>query len=163
MNKNPYGNVPGVPSHLQNQQPPKAPMAVSVNEIACPSCNGYMQFQDEQRGRKVKCPRCSSTLLIPISDGAGSPMAQNAAPIQNQAPIQQTIVQVQQPVFVGRHQQNGGCAGALLSFFIPGLGQLVNGRIAAGILWFLFTCIGYAAFIFPGLLLHLICILDAQR
>ena len=28
---------------------------------------------------------------------------------------------------------------AVLSFFIPGLGQLYNGRILAGILWLIFT------------------------
>lgn len=50
---------------------------------------------------------------------------------------------------------------ALLSFLIPGAGQLYKGNIASGILWFLFTGLGYILLIVPGLILHLICIISA--
>lgn len=50
---------------------------------------------------------------------------------------------------------------AVLSFFVPGLGQLYKGQIISGILWFLFVCIGYAALIVPGLILHFFCVLGA--
>lgn len=50
---------------------------------------------------------------------------------------------------------------AVFSLFIPGLGQLYKGQVAAGILWFIFTPIGYLLLIIPGLILHLICIVDA--
>lgn len=50
---------------------------------------------------------------------------------------------------------------AVLSFFVPGLGQLYKGQIIGGILWFLFVCIGYAALIVPGLILHFFCVLGA--
>ena len=32
---------------------------------------------------------------------------------------------------------------AICSFFIPGLGQLVQGRILSAIFWFLFACIAF--------------------
>jgi len=50
---------------------------------------------------------------------------------------------------------------ALLSFIIPGAGQMYKGVVGEGILWFIFTIIGYILFIIPGLILHLICILTA--
>ena len=50
---------------------------------------------------------------------------------------------------------------AVLSFFIPGLGQLYKGQILNGIAWFLFVLIGYAALIVPGLILHIFCIIGA--
>jgi hypothetical protein len=46
----------------------------------------------------------------------------------------------------------------LLNFFIPGLGHIVTGRIFAGILWFIAVIVGYVAFIVPGIILHLVCI-----
>lgn len=65
----------------------------------------------------------------------------------------------------------GNVLAAICSFFIPGLGQLVQGRILAALLFFLFTSACYALaatviFIFmwiPGVLLHLWSIIDAAR
>lgn len=50
---------------------------------------------------------------------------------------------------------------AVLSFFVPGLGQLYKGQILNGIVWFFMVGLGYAALILPGLLLHLFCIIGA--
>jgi TM2 domain-containing membrane protein YozV len=50
---------------------------------------------------------------------------------------------------------------AVLSFFVPGLGQLYKGQILNGIVWFFFVLLGYAALVLPGLLLHLFCIIGA--
>lgn len=47
---------------------------------------------------------------------------------------------------------------AVLSFFIPGLGQLYQGKLLIGILWFFCTGAGYFLLIVPGLVLHLSCI-----
>lgn len=44
---------------------------------------------------------------------------------------------------------------AILSFFVPGLGQLYKGQMLNGIAWFFFVLLGYAALVLPGLLLHL--------
>jgi TM2 domain-containing membrane protein YozV len=50
---------------------------------------------------------------------------------------------------------------AVLSFFVPGLGQLYKGQILNGIVWFFMVGFGYMALILPGLLLHLFCIIGA--
>lgn len=50
---------------------------------------------------------------------------------------------------------------AVLSFFVPGLGQLYKGQILNGIIWFFFVCMGYVALILPGLVLHFFCVLGA--
>jgi TM2 domain-containing membrane protein YozV len=49
----------------------------------------------------------------------------------------------------------------LLSLLIPGLGQLYTGRLPAGIIWFIVVAIGYAAFIVPGIVLHVLSALFA--
>ncbi len=57
-------------------------------------------------------------------------------------------------------QWNAGVA-ALLSFLIPGVGQMYKGNVAHGVVWFVVTLIGYMMLIVPGLVLHLICICTA--
>lgn len=50
---------------------------------------------------------------------------------------------------------------AVLSFLIPGLGQIYCGRLLRGIIWLIFAIGGYAMLIVPGIILHIFCILDA--
>ncbi|MEO8483109.1 MAG: hypothetical protein ABI634_12920 [Acidobacteriota bacterium] len=50
---------------------------------------------------------------------------------------------------------------AVLSFLIPGLGQIYRGRLGAGFLWLICTVIGYMLFIVPGIALHIACIVAA--
>lgn len=50
---------------------------------------------------------------------------------------------------------------ALLSFLIPGAGQIYKGRVLEGLVWFVAVTIGYFLLLFPGLFLHFICILTA--
>ncbi|MFD2034633.1 hypothetical protein ACFSKL_07535 [Belliella marina] len=50
---------------------------------------------------------------------------------------------------------------ALLSFIIPGAGQMYKGDIGTGIVWFFFVVLGYFFLIVPGIVLHLICIVTA--
>lgn len=57
---------------------------------------------------------------------------------------------------------------AILSFFIPGLGQLYDGKIGRGISFFIVICILYALYflIFPlliGFILWIYCIYDAYH
>jgi TM2 domain-containing membrane protein YozV len=60
----------------------------------------------------------------------------------------------------------GNVIAALASFFMPGLGQLLQGRLLPALLFFIFTASGYALWflLFPPVLaalLHLWCIIDA--
>lgn len=52
---------------------------------------------------------------------------------------------------------------AILSFFVPGLGQLVKGQIGRGVLIFFLTLFGFALFAIPGLIIHIWQIVDAYN
>ncbi len=49
----------------------------------------------------------------------------------------------------------------LLSLLWPGVGQIYKGEVAAGIVWMFCTFMGYVLFVLPGLVLHIICIVNA--
>jgi TM2 domain-containing membrane protein YozV len=53
----------------------------------------------------------------------------------------------------------GNVIAALASFFVPGLGQLLQGRVFAALMFFIFTCALY--FILIGFFVHLWAILNA--
>lgn len=38
----------------------------------------------------------------------------------------------------------GNVIAAICSFFVPGLGQLVQGRVVSAVLWFLAACVAFA-------------------
>ncbi len=62
----------------------------------------------------------------------------------------------------------GNVIAALCSVFIPGLGQLVQGRILAALLFFVLVGAGYATWflVIPaiiGAIIHLWCIIDAAK
>lgn len=50
---------------------------------------------------------------------------------------------------------------AMWSMMLPGLGQLLKGRIMPGLLWAIIVGSGYFAYFWPGLALHALCVLDA--
>lgn len=52
---------------------------------------------------------------------------------------------------------------AVLSVFLPGLGQIYKGRIAQGCVFFVVTIIGYALYIVPGLFMHVFVLIDAYH
>lgn len=71
---------------------------------------------------------------------------------------------------MSRQGSAGNVIAAICSFFIPGLGQLVQGRILAALLFFVFVGGLHAIAVFmlylPWLIsvpLHIWCIIDAAR
>jgi TM2 domain-containing membrane protein YozV len=50
---------------------------------------------------------------------------------------------------------------AVLSVLAPGLGQVYNGRLVAGALWFVGTAFAYSAVLLPGFLIHAACVWSA--
>ncbi|MFN3999050.1 hypothetical protein [Algoriphagus sp.] len=50
---------------------------------------------------------------------------------------------------------------AFLSFLIPGWGQMRRGKVLVGVIWMFVVLVGYFLMIVPGLILHLINMLDA--
>jgi TM2 domain-containing membrane protein YozV len=51
---------------------------------------------------------------------------------------------------------------AVLSFFIPGAGQIYKGQVLNGLVWLVVVATGYFFFIVPGLFLHVCCIIGAS-
>jgi TM2 domain-containing membrane protein YozV len=66
------------------------------------------------------------------------------------------------PEFAVSRAPSPGIA-AVLSVFIPGLGQVYSGRLLAGGLWFLGTCFAYSAVLLPGFIVHAFCIWSAYK
>jgi hypothetical protein len=95
-------------------------------------------------------PAAALAPLAPLPPGSGQPAATPALPAGNVVVVNHPPIQKWSP----------GVA-AVLSFFVPGLGQLYKGQIINGIVWFLFVGLGYLALILPGLILHLLCIVGA--
>ena len=134
------------------------PVAPLINSklFPCPDCGHRCSTS------ALACPQCGR----PFSDSSARPQPPPVAqlPIPNGAapqvhyhypypyPYPHPAPQVWSP----------GVA-AVLSLFIPGVGQMYKGRILEGILWLLFTPIGYVLFIIPGLILHIICIITASQ
>lgn len=60
------------------------------------------------------------------------------------------------------HQQQSSSRGVAILFNLiwPGIGQIYQGRAFAGLFFMFCTPIGYLFLIIPGLILHVICILD---
>lgn len=52
---------------------------------------------------------------------------------------------------------------AILSFFIPGLGQIVKGQVGKGILIFIGVAIGLVFFVVPGAIIWIWQIIDAYN
>lgn len=50
---------------------------------------------------------------------------------------------------------------AIVNIFLPGVGQLVQGRFLAFVFFFVATLIGYFLLVIPGILMHIWCILDS--
>jgi len=50
---------------------------------------------------------------------------------------------------------------AVMSFFMPGLGQLYKGHLPSGLALFCCTLVGYGLFIIPGIFFHIVAVFDA--
>jgi len=67
-----------------------------------------------------------------------------------------------EPEVIVRREPTPGIS-AVLSVLIPGLGQVYNGDLLSGALWFLGTAIAYSAVLLPGFLVHAFCVYSAFR
>lgn len=103
--------------------------------MPCAACNNTISVS------AASCPHCGEP-GIAFHDGPEPP---SAVVVQNQPP---------------QRQWSPGIA-AVLSFLIPGMGQMYKGQIFNGLLWLIIVAVGYFFLIIPGLVLHLICIIAA--
>ncbi|MBE9399399.1 hypothetical protein IOQ59_19225 [Pontibacterium sp. N1Y112] len=69
---------------------------------------------------------------------------------------------------MSKQGSSGNVIAALCNVFIPGLGQLIQGRILMALMFFVVTVVGYAAYllVIPGIIaaiFHLASIISAAR
>jgi len=148
----------------EQSHPPQHPLQRAPQNVP------QQQAQPYQTAAK-KCPFCAETInadaikcrfcgeIVDITRRQNQPQM----PIINQnVNVAVPVNQMAAPYYPQQKLWSPGVA-ALLSFIIPGLGQLYKGQIGTGILWFVVVIIGYALFVVPGLILHIICIVTAAN
>jgi hypothetical protein len=104
----------------------------------------------------IPAPQSAMTSPPPLPQPTYDP-----APIYSmpQQALPQTIVNVQMAAPVTRRWSRG--TAILLSLLVPGLGQMYKGQVINGIVWLMVTICGYIAFVIPGMILHVFCMIGA--
>jgi TM2 domain-containing membrane protein YozV len=126
--------------------------AKDVREIAAQDFLGSIPGLRQPAARTPPAmPTAPARRPAASGEAAGLPADLDAFPVPGR-----TIVIHHPPV----RRWSPGLA-AVLSFFLPGLGQVYKGQIVNGIVWFFVVGLGYMALILPGLLLHFCCVIGA--
>lgn len=118
------------------------PLAGSDDKASCPYCGETILTVAK------KCKHCNEIIdpsLRYIGHGGAS----------------QLQVNVGLPPSLYRPRASSGVA-ALLSIW-PGAGHIYCGEVGAGLGWMMATFIGYVAFLVPGIILHICCIIAASN
>lgn len=138
--------VPATPQVIQPVSVP-TPVPVPVPETAeCPFCAEPIQATAK------KCKHCGEFLDVTL---------RAAEEAKRSGMQQQIMINNVQSGSTDREREWNALVAFILSFWIPGLGQIYKGHVGAGIAWFIFVIGGYVMLIVPGLVLHIICLVDA--
>jgi len=112
-------------------------MATQVNTTATTETN-------------IKCPYCAEVIA------AAAKKCKHCGEF-----LDQTLRQERMPTPVPQQRTWNPGTAAVLSFVIPGTGQLYKGQILAGLCWLVGVGAGYLAFVVPGVFLHIACVYNA--
>lgn len=140
----PAGGTAGYGTAGQTMPCPFCSEPILVGAKKCKHCHEYLDFVMRDLRAHQQQVNQMSAALAPVS----------------QLQLQQQQQQQQQ---LQQWTNTSATQAALLSFFVPGLGQMCSGRVPAGLLWMMFTCLGYVCFIVPGIVLHILCVINAAR
>lgn len=114
-------------------RPQSPPTSVSLVSRVCPFCAEEINWQ------ALKCKHCGEFLDESLTQDGRSIRRGNSA--------------------IQPHYNLG--VAAVLSLVIPGAGQMYKGNVGTGFAWLVGVAVGYAMLIVPGLVLHLICVVNA--
>ena len=118
----------------------------------CSKCGEGMEAPESMAGDVLQCPKCELHERVP-----------NVPPPKPAPETPPPVIVNAQPQII-YPSWNPGIA-AVLSFFIPGLGQLYKNQIINGITWFLVVGFAYLFLwgmcLLPGPILHFCCIISA--
>ena len=105
-----------------------------------------------------KCPYCAETISVDAikCKHCGEILDNDLKTSRQQQGPTTTIIMPEQKI----RKWSPGVA-ALLSFLIPGAGQMYKGNVGAGLVWLIAVVVGYILIIIPGIILHLVCIFAA--
>jgi TM2 domain-containing membrane protein YozV len=121
--------------------------------IKCKHCNEFLD------GRPKSVVQQAPTIVV-VEEPRRESLRKSRKDFNQQQPTQSqtTIVNVnQQP-----HQRWSRLVAGLFSLIFPGLGHCYKGKIITGMFWAIIVIVGYAAFVVPGIILHLICVLASM-
>ena len=121
-------------------------IGASMGIVCCAQCEGKVSDVLEN------CPHCGHPLT---SEAQKVISVSNVSVPQPRKKV--VIVESPQP---SQYQWSPGVA-AVLSFLLPGLGQIYKGKIFTGLIWMFVVVIGYFCLFLPGLILHLCCVFEA--
>jgi len=131
---------------------PIAPAPTQVGTKPCPFCAEPILVAAK------KCKHCGEIVDVTMRPAGAAPAPQvihAPQPAINITNVNHNVVGG------GRYKRWSRIVAFLLSFFIPGLGQLYQGRLIAAAIWFFVVLVGYIPFVIPGMILHLLCAVSA--
>lgn len=106
------------------------------------------------------CRECGKQVS---SEAPACPHCGVPQPVYGAAPPPAPLHPQRVPTFGIQRKQHDPTVAALLSFFLPGVGQMYKGEVGLGVAFLIGTLIGYVSCIFPGIILHIFSIINAAE